>query len=72
MLISNKHFGVVFHNCVSSFVVFAGFLKIIALGWGFSIIFRGRCFALSLCLGGGNSSFQKIPQGRGVVRLGTD
>ena len=56
-------------------VLFAGFLKKIALGWGFSTIFcpRGRGSALSLCLGGGEFALSKNSPGvlpGGMVRLG--
>ena len=44
----------------------AGFLKIIALGWGFSTIFlpQGSGFRTFFVPGGvGNSPFQKFPRG---------
>ena len=75
ILISNKHFGAVFHNLSLIFCGLCWIFKNSCPGVGFNgIIFcpRGRCFALSLCLGGGNSPFQKIPQEEAVVRLGID
>ena len=63
---------------ISCFVFFAGFLKIIAPGGGVLERFfcpRGRGFALSLCLGGGEFARSKqFPGGspEGMVRLGTD
>ena len=65
---------------VSCFVIFAGFLKIIALGGGGGLARffcpRGQGFALSLCPGGrwGIRPFKKFPGGLPgrMVRLRID